>query len=76
MVPPLANQYLNLTKNSSLAVAIGYPEVTRIIGTVIGNGNPAPPAIAVLMATYLAFSLLISLVANIINRMLRLEART
>ena len=76
MVPPLANQYLNLTKNSSLAVAIGYPEVTRIIGTVIGNGNPAPPAIAVLMATYLVFSLVISLIANIINRLLRLEART
>lgn len=76
MVPPLANQYLNLTKNSSLAVAIGYPEVTRIIGTVIGNGNPAPPAIGVLMATYLAFSISISIVANIINRLLRLEART
>ena len=76
MVPPLANQYLNLVKNSSLAVAIGYPEVTRIIGTVIGNGNPAPPAIAVLMASYLMFSIGISIVANIINRMLRLEART
>jgi general L-amino acid transport system permease protein len=76
MVPPLANQYLNLTKNSSLAVAIGYPEVTRIIGTVIGNGNPAPPAIAVLMATYLAFSIGISIIANIVNRLLRLEART
>ncbi len=75
MVPPLANQYLNLVKNSSLAVAIGYPEVTRIIGTVIGNGNPAPPAIAVLMASYLMFSIGISIVANIINRLLRLEAR-
>ncbi len=76
MVPPLANQYLNLTKNSSLAVAIGYPELTRIIGTVIGNGNPAPPAIAVLMVAYLVFSIFISIVANIINRMLRIEART
>lgn len=76
MVPPLANQYLNLTKNSSLAVAIGYPELTRIIGTVIGNGNPAPPAIAVLMVAYLTFSILISIIANIINRLLRIEART
>ncbi len=75
MVPPLANQYLNLTKNSSLAVFIGYPELTRIIGTVIGNGNPAPPAIAILMAGYLVFSLGISLIANVVNRSLALEGR-
>ena len=76
MVPPLANQFLNLTKNSSLAVFIGYPEITQIIATVIGNGNPAPPAIAILMLVYLAFSLGISIVANLFNRALAIEGRT
>ncbi|MPZ73769.1 MAG: ABC transporter permease subunit [Nitriliruptorales bacterium] len=76
MIPPLANQYLNLTKNSSLAVAIGYPELTRIIGTVIGNGNPAPPSIAILMGCYLIFSIGISIITNIVNRALSLEPRT
>ena len=75
MVPPLANQYLNLTKNSSLAVAIGYFELTRITGQIIANGNPAPQMISILMACYLGLSLLISLVANIVNRSLRLDTR-
>lgn len=74
-IPPLANQYLNLTKNSSLAVAVGYVEITRVTQTVIGNAAPAPLAISVLMAMFLSFSLSISLVANLVNRRLRLEAR-
>jgi general L-amino acid transport system permease protein len=75
MVPPLANQYLNLTKNSSLAVAIGYFDLTRITGQIIANGNPAPQMISILMACYLALSLFISLIANIVNRSLRLDTR-
>jgi general L-amino acid transport system permease protein len=75
MVPPLANQYLNLTKNSSLAVVIGYFDLTRVTGQIIANGNPAPQMISILMACYLALSLLISLVTNIVNRSLRLESR-
>ncbi len=75
MLPPLANQYLNLTKNSSLAVAVGYFELTRITGQIIANANPAPQSIAILMLLYLALSLLISLVANIVNRSLALETR-
>ena len=70
MVPPLANQYLNLTKNSSLAVAIGYFELARISGQVIANGSPAPQVIAILMLCYLVLSLAISLVANVVNRLL------
>jgi general L-amino acid transport system permease protein len=73
MVPPLGNQYLNLTKNSSLAVAIGYFELTRITGQIIANGNPAPQMISILMLCYLGLSLFISLVANIVNRSLRLD---
>jgi general L-amino acid transport system permease protein len=75
MVPPLANQYLNLTKNSSLAVAIGYFDLTRITGQIIANGNPAPQMISILMVCYLALSLFISLIANIVNRSLSLDAR-
>jgi general L-amino acid transport system permease protein len=75
MVPPLANQYLNLTKNSSLAVAIGYVELTRITQQIIANGNPAPQMISILMGCYLALSLAISLVTNIVNRSMRLESR-
>ena len=75
MIPPLSNQYLNLTKNSSLAIAIGFPEVTRIVRVAIGQGSPAPQAIAVLMLIYLAFSLTISLGANLINRRLQVAVR-
>ena len=75
MIPPLASQYLNITKNSSLAVVVGYYEITRIYSTVTNNAAPPPQAIVVLMGLYLTFSLGISLIANIINRRLRLETR-
>jgi general L-amino acid transport system permease protein len=75
MIPPLSNQYLNLTKNSSLAIAIGFPEVTRIVRIAIGQGSPAPQAIALLMLIYLAFSLTLSLGTNLINRRLQLVTR-
>jgi general L-amino acid transport system permease protein len=74
-VPPMANQYLNLTKNSSLAVAIGYYELTRVTGISISQGGPAPQAIFVLMLFYLAFSLFIALVTNLINRRLAIRGR-
>ncbi|HVM20390.1 MAG TPA: ABC transporter permease subunit [Egibacteraceae bacterium] len=75
MIPPLASQYLNITKNSSLAVVVGYYEITRVYQTVTNNAAPPPQAIIVLMALYLTFSLGISLIANIINRRLQLETR-
>lgn len=75
LVPPTANQYLNLTKNSSLAVAIGFPEITTVTRTIIGNGNPATQSFAVLMLIYLFFSLVISVIANIVNRRLELVTR-
>ncbi|MPZ89877.1 MAG: ABC transporter permease subunit, partial [Nitriliruptorales bacterium] len=76
LVPPLGNQYLNLTKNSSLAVAVGYFELTRITGQIIANGNPAPQSIGILMLCYLLLSLTIALVTNFVNRRLRLEGRS
>lgn len=74
MVPPTANQYLNLTKNSSLAIAAGFPEVTTVILVVIGNGRPAPQNIAILMGVYLVFSLVISALTNLYNRRIQFVA--
>lgn len=71
-VPSLINQGLNLTKNSSLALAVGYAEVTFGVFTAIGNANPAPQLLLILMAIYLAFSLTISFLGNIVNRRLQL----
>ena len=70
MVPPLANQYLNLTKNSSLGVAVGFYELTLVVRTATANASPAPQTISVLMAVYLGLSLLIAAAANLLNRQL------
>ncbi len=74
-VPPIINQFLNLVKNSSLAIAVAFPDITGVVRTAIGNGNPAPQLILILMGCYLAFSLFISLVLNIVNRRLQLVGR-
>jgi general L-amino acid transport system permease protein len=74
-IPPIISQYLNFTKNTSLAVAIGYAEMTRITFQLIGNGQPAPQMIALLMGGYLIFSLIISLVVNVVNRRMQLVTR-
>jgi general L-amino acid transport system permease protein len=69
IIPPLTNQYLNLTKNSSLAAAIGYPDlVAAFAGTVLNQTGQAIECIAITMAVYLTISLLISLIMNWYNR--------
>jgi general L-amino acid transport system permease protein len=75
MIPPLANQYLNITKNSSLAVAASYIEIAAIFQRVANNAAPAVQGVIVLMVLYLSFSLTISFIANVINRRLALETR-
>ncbi len=75
MIPPLASQYLNITKNSSLAVAISFVEITSIFQRVSNNATPALQALIILMLCYLTFSIGISLIANFFNRRLALEAR-
>src|SRR5215471_7279336 len=68
IIPPLTNQYLNLTKNSSLAVAIGYPDLVQIFtGTVANQTNQPVEVIAVTMLVYLSLSLVTSLVMNLYN---------
>ncbi|HEU5111835.1 MAG TPA: ABC transporter permease subunit [Acidimicrobiia bacterium] len=74
-IPPIISQYLNYTKNTSLAIAIGYAEVTRLTFQMIGNGQPAPQMIAILMGIYLGFSLVISLIVNVVNRRMQLVTR-
>ena len=74
-VPAIGNQYLNLTKNSSLAVAISYFELTKVTAVSIGNRAPAVPSFAVLLVIYLLLSLSISAVVNIANRRLELVER-
>lgn len=74
-IPPLVNQFLNLSKNSSLAIAVGYMEITTHQFTLIGNSNPAPQNVMILMAVYLFISLTISLFANIVNSRLQLVGR-
>jgi general L-amino acid transport system permease protein len=76
IVPPLTNQYLNLTKNSSLAVAIGYPDLVQIFaGTVLNVTGQAVEVIAITMAVYLAISLFTSLVLNWYNARIALVER-
>jgi general L-amino acid transport system permease protein len=74
-VPAIANQYLNLTKNSSLALAVGFAELTSVTVIVIGNGNPAPQSITILMLAYLALSLIIAAFTNLVNRRFQLVTR-
>jgi general L-amino acid transport system permease protein len=76
IVPPLTSQYLNLTKNSSLAVAIGYPDLVQIFaGTVLNQTGQAVEVIAVTMAVYLSISLVTSLLMNLYNRRVALVER-
>jgi general L-amino acid transport system permease protein len=74
-LPPTINQFLNLTKNTSLGVAVAYSEAMYVTNTVIGNGHPAIQSILLVMGLYLILSLSISLVANLVNRRLKLVER-
>ena len=76
IVPPLTSQYLNLTKNSSLAIAIGYMDVVATIGGItLNQTGQAIECIAITMATYLMFSLIISAFMNWYNQRVALKER-
>jgi general L-amino acid transport system permease protein len=75
IIPPLGNQYLNLTKNSSLAVAIGYPDLVSIGNTAINQTGRAVECIAVIMAVYLCLSLATALFMNWFNARAALQER-
>ncbi len=67
IIPPMTNQFLNLTKNSSLAVAIGYPDVVSIANTALNQTGRAVECIAIVMLVYLTTSLTTSLLMNWYN---------
>jgi general L-amino acid transport system permease protein len=75
IIPPMTSQYLNLAKNSSLAVAIGYPDLVAVANTTMNQTGQAIEAIAILMAVYLSISLSISLFMNWYNDRVRLVER-
>ncbi|MBP2168548.1 general L-amino acid transport system permease protein [Erwinia toletana] len=76
IIPPLTSQYLNIVKNSSLAAAIGYPDMVSLFaGTVLNQTGQAIETIAITMAVYLIISLSISLLMNIYNRKIALIER-
>jgi general L-amino acid transport system permease protein len=75
IVPPMISQYLNLTKNSSLALAIGFQEVFSVGKIAINQAGRAVPVFALVMLTYLALSLLTSLVLNIYNKRIQFVTR-
>jgi general L-amino acid transport system permease protein len=76
IIPPLTSQYLNLTKNSSLAVAIGYPDFVNVFtGIVLNQTGQAVEVIAITMAVYLSLSLATSAFMNWYNRRIALVER-
>ncbi len=76
IIPPLTSNYLNLTKNSSLAVAIGYPDLVQVFtGTVLNQTGQAVEVVAITMAVYLTISLVTSLFMNIYNKRMALVER-
>src|SRR5436305_4415954 len=76
IIPPLTNQYLNLTKNSSLAVAIGYPDLVQIFtGTVLNQTAQPVEIVAITMAVYLTISLVTSFLMNQYNARMALAER-
>jgi general L-amino acid transport system permease protein len=75
IIPPVTSQYLNLTKNSSLAVAVGYPDLVSISSTALNQTGRAIECIALVMACYLTLSLLTSALMNLYNARSRLKDR-
>ncbi len=75
ITPPMTNSYLNITKESSLAVAIGYPEVVRVANITLAETNRSIECIALIMIIYLTLSLIISALLNLANARVQLEQR-
>lgn len=75
IIPPMTNQYLNLTKNSSLAVAVGYPDVVSIANTTINQSGRAVECIAIIMLVYLTTSLSTSAFMNWYNQRMAIKER-
>ena len=76
IVPPLTSQYLNLAKNSSLAVAVAYPDVYFVVGSpTLNQTGRAIEAMLIIMVTYLTISLIVSLFMNLYNKTVQIKER-
>ncbi len=75
IIPPLTNQYLNLAKNSSLAIAIGYADLFYVSNTIFNQTGQTLQVILMIMTAYLAISLVISAVMNLVNARFKLVER-
>jgi general L-amino acid transport system permease protein len=75
IIPPLISQYLNLTKNSSLAIVVGYLDLFYVGRTIINQAGRAVPVFVMVMGVYLFFSLVTSIILNIYNRRIQLVER-
>jgi general L-amino acid transport system permease protein len=75
IIPPLTRQYLNLTKNTSLAIAIGYPDIYFVASTTFNQTGKAVEVILLIILTYLTLSLTISVVMNLFNRSVQIKER-
>ncbi|MFB0916104.1 MAG: amino acid ABC transporter permease, partial [Burkholderiaceae bacterium] len=75
IIPPMTNQFLNLTKNSSLAVAIGYPDIVSVTNTALNQTGRAVECIAIVMMVYLSTSLATSMFMNWYNKRSEIKER-
>lgn len=75
IIPPLTSQYLNLAKNSSLAVAIGFPDLYSVAGTIYNQASRPVPVLMMIMGSYLAMSLFTSVLMNLYNRRVQFVER-
>jgi general L-amino acid transport system permease protein len=75
MIPPLTNECLNLAKNSSLAIAIGYNDIYAVSSTIANQTGKAVEMLIVVMVTYLLFNLMVSLVMDRVNQRVQIQER-
>jgi general L-amino acid transport system permease protein len=75
IIPPLTSQYLNLTKNSSLAIAVAYPDLVAVTNTIVNQSGRSVQVIGLVMLSYLAVSLAISALLNWYNRRVAIVER-
>jgi general L-amino acid transport system permease protein len=75
IIPPLGNQYLNLAKNSSLGIAIGFFDVYNVANVISNQTGQSVAVFVVMMGIYLSISLTISLAMNSVNHFMRLRSR-
>jgi general L-amino acid transport system permease protein len=76
IIPPLISQFLNLTKNTSLALAIGYADLFFVGRTMINQAGRAVPIFGMIMVTYLIISLIMSFILNAYNRKIQISEKS